>query len=145
MQDKQTQPIFSWSRYGGYECSTQGDKRLSAFNARLADGRTIEMHYQLDIKLYDPGGTDWRKGKGRPPLDPSKDLYAEYKELWRQWALANVGIFREVANIALTHHNGVLSDMFAKTPVNQARALSDLMNEYFIPRKQNTRQPTLQT
>lgn len=30
---------YTWQRYGGYEVSSRGDKRFSAFYARLADGR----------------------------------------------------------------------------------------------------------
>src|SRR5690606_2260660 len=33
---------FTWSRYGGYEVSSKGDARFSAFNARMPDGRSIE-------------------------------------------------------------------------------------------------------
>ena len=32
---------FQWARFakGGYECSSKGDKRFSAFYALLSDGR----------------------------------------------------------------------------------------------------------
>ncbi len=40
---------FKWARYGGYEISSQGDKRFSAFNAILSDGRSIEQWYQCDV------------------------------------------------------------------------------------------------
>ena len=45
---------FTWARYSpnSYEVSTKGDKRFSALNARLKDGRTIEEAYQLDVKGY---------------------------------------------------------------------------------------------
>ena len=59
---------FTWARHGGYEVSSRGDRRFSAFVARLPEGRTIEAVYQCDIKGYDPGGTNWRLGKGKPPL-----------------------------------------------------------------------------
>ena len=68
---------FIWSRYGGYECSTRGDRRFSAFTALLHDGRTIEQHYQCDIKGYQPGGRNWRLGKGKPPIRQT-DLWEEY-------------------------------------------------------------------
>ena len=58
--------MFTYARYGGYECSSHGDKRFSALFAKLADGRTIEMHYQCDVKGYQPGGIgtmrDWMSG-----------------------------------------------------------------------------------
>ena len=60
--------MFTWNRYGGYECSSKGDSRFSAFNAIMPDGRTIEQHYQCGVKGYQPGGTNWKLGKGKPPL-----------------------------------------------------------------------------
>lgn len=126
---------FTWARRGGYEVSSKGDKRFSALNAYFADGRTIEMKYQLDEypvgKGYQPGGRDWRLGKGKKSLDPRstpENLYKGYLELWRQWAIANPHLMMELRSKAL-EHNCVLSDMFASTPVNQAHALADLLNE----------------
>ena len=45
---KQMRPsqTIKWSRKGGYECSSKGDKRFSALFAVMPDGRTIEQHYQ---------------------------------------------------------------------------------------------------
>lgn len=127
--------MFTWARRGGYEVSSKGDSRFSALNARMTDGRTIEMHYQLDPspmgKGYQPGGRDWRLGKGKPPLDKDSTpdrLYSGYLDLWRQWAINNSSLMLEL-RIKAIEHNLVLSDMFATTPVNQARALSDLLNE----------------
>ncbi|GIV03811.1 MAG: hypothetical protein KatS3mg015_2641 [Fimbriimonadales bacterium] len=121
-------PKFTWKRYGGYEVSSRGDKRFSAFNAILPDGRSIEQHYQCDVKGYDPGGRNWRLGKGRPPLDPSTDLWKEYLKLWRQWAEYNLPLMRELYHAA-KNAGGVLSDRFATTPVNQANALATILNE----------------
>lgn len=122
---------FKWSRFGGYECSSKGDSRFSAFTARLSDGRTVEEHFQCDIKNFDPGGTNWRLGKGKPPLNKDIDLYSEYLKLWFQWACNNVALMEELRVKALAH-NGLLSDRFASgdpaTSVNQARALADLLN-----------------
>lgn len=42
--------MYTWKRYGGYEVSSHGDKRFSAFNAIMSDGRSIECHYQCDVK-----------------------------------------------------------------------------------------------
>lgn len=121
---------FKFARYGGYECSSKGDKRFSAFNAVMSDGRTIEQHYQCDVKGYAPGGTNWRLGKGKPPLDRTKDMWAEYLALWEQWAVAHPDLMDELGEQAIKK-NGVLSDMFATTPVNQARALADILNRYW--------------
>ncbi len=121
---------FTWARKGGYEVSSKGDSRFSALYAVMSDGRTLECWYQCDIKGYDPGGTQWRLGKGKPPLIPTtpEKLYEGYKGLWKAWALANPHLMFELRCRAL-EHNGVLCDMFAVTPVNQAHALSDLLNE----------------
>lgn len=116
---------YQWRRFGGYEVSGAGDKRFSAFNARLSDGRSIEEHYQCDVKGYDPGGTNWRLGKGRPPRsDMSReDLWIAYKSLWQAWALAHPELIEELSS------HSILSDRFASTTINQARALAEIMNE----------------
>lgn len=122
-----TDKTVTWARYGGYECSSKGDKRFSALVARMPDGRTIEQHYQCDVKSYQPGGTDWRLGKGKPPLDKTKALYSEYLKLWSIWASNNEQLVLELAQQAKA--NGyVLTDMFATSPVNQARALAEVLN-----------------
>ncbi len=120
---------FKWQRRGkGYEVSTKGDKRFSAFRAVMPDGRTLEMHYQVDVKKYQPGGTDWRLGKGKPPLDPTVDLWKEYLQLWTIWAARHPELMEELyQTVALYDHT--LTDCFAATPVNQAHALSVLLNE----------------
>ena len=67
--------VVKWGRKGkGYQCSSKGDTRYSAFFAKLEDGRSIEQHFQCDTKQYDPGGTNWKLGKGKPPKDKSIDL-----------------------------------------------------------------------
>lgn len=117
-----------WDRKGpGYECSSRGDKRFSAFCAVMPDGRTIEQHYQCDVKGYQPGGRDWRLGKGKPSLDPTKDLWAEYLALWQTWAQHNPQLIAELSQKVGKHHYN-LTDMFASTPVNQARALATILN-----------------
>lgn len=120
--------MFTWSRKGGYQVSSKGDKRFSAFNAIMPDGRSIECHYQCDIKAYQPGGTDWRLGKGKPGLNASIDLWKEYLNLWRIWANNNLPLMRELYFLS-KDKNFILSDCFASTPINQAHALSEILNE----------------
>ena len=76
---------YTWARRGGYEVSSKGDTRFSALNALLEDGRTIEMHYQCDPspvgKGFDPGGTNWRLGKGKNPKDPNMTR----EQLWEKY------------------------------------------------------------
>lgn len=119
---------FTWSRFGGYECSSRGDARFSAFTALLSDGRSIEQHYQCDVKGYDPGGTNWRLGKGKPPRE-LRDTWPEYLELWRTWAKQNKPLMRELYREAV-RAGGVLSDRFANSQVNQARALASILNDW---------------
>lgn len=128
---------FQWARKAeqGYECSSAGDKRFSAFTAHMPDGRTIEHWYQCDIKGYDPGGTNWRLGKGKPSLIgyPDDQLYGMYLSLWKFWAIRNPLFIMELAILARQHGN-MLTDCFAgsnENSVNQARALAQILNEWF--------------
>lgn len=122
---------FTWSRYDGYECSSAGDRRFSAFNATMPDGRTIEEHYQCDVKGYDIGGRNWRLGKGKPPLKPmTKDeQWAAYLALWQTWAQSHTAEIRFLHARAASFNNK-LSDRFASTPINQARALAHILNQF---------------
>lgn len=119
--------MYKWKRYGGYEVSTKGDKRFSALNAILPDGRSIEMHYQCDVKGHDPGGTNWRLGKGKPPINRDRDLWTAYFGLWVVWAIDHEELLAELKQHADTIGK-ILSDCFANTDVNQARALAELLN-----------------
>lgn len=122
-------PIFKWTRYGGgYNVSSLGDKRFSALFAKLPEGRTIEQVYQCCIKGYDPKGTNWKLGKGKPPLDPTVDLWKEYLELWRVWCRYNPLLFKELRHLALASGMS-LKDPFATTDINQARALATILND----------------
>lgn len=123
---------YRWTRWGGYEVSTLGDRRFSAFCCYLPCNRTIEQVYQCDVKGYDPGGTNWRLGKGKPPIDPNVDLWEAYLGLWTEWAERNpdrMAMLKEFADRA----GGILSDSFASTPVNQAHALAVLLSRRWSP------------
>ncbi len=129
---------FTWARKAanGYECSSKGDKRFSAFGAYMPDGRTIEAWYQCDVKGYNPGGTDWQAGKGKPPVVPylPGQMYQAYLGLWRLWAVRNPGLMVELYEQAKQHR--VLTDMFAaanEDSINQARALAQILNEWIVP------------
>lgn len=121
---------YVWSRYVGYEVSSRGDARFSAFHAKMPDGRSIEQHYQCDVKGYDPGGTNWRLGKGKPPLDKFMDAQTQwlwYLNLWNTWARSHPDLMGELAHKAGQHEN-MLSDRFATSPINQAHALAIVLN-----------------
>ena len=127
---------YSWARRGGYEISSKGDKRFSAFSAKIKrfDNLTIEVLYQCtDLgKGNDPIDLDWRKGKGFPPANRKspEELYKGYKQLWTFWMAENIDLVFELAERA-ADAGYVLTDCFASTPINQARALSELLNEFF--------------
>lgn len=119
---------YTWSRFGGYECSSKGDKRYSAFYARLNDGLSIEHHFQCFIKGY----PSIEEGKGNPPLRemPKEETYYLYKELWRKYLDSKPWLWTELkANVEKC--NNTVSDMFGTSEINQARALCDLLNERF--------------
>ena len=123
-------PIFRYSIHSGYEVSSKGDKRFSALFAVMPDGRTLEMWYQLEVKGYQPGGRDWRLGKGKPPLIrmTETELYEKYLDLWKVWAKEHPDWMEELRQHAI--YNGyVLRDSFARTKINQARALSQILSE----------------
>lgn len=119
--------MFRHARYHpeGYEVSSKGDRRFSALFARLSDGRTIEEAYQLDVKGYRRISNNWRDGKGKPPLRDC-DAWTEYKNLWRDWAAANPDAICDLRSKA---SGRVLTDCFASSPISQARALAEILNE----------------
>lgn len=119
-----------WERYhaAGYEVSSQGDTRFSALFATLSDGRTIEEAYQLDVKGFRAVTESWRDAKGLPARNDKTraELWAEYLGLWRRFIAENPELFTELRENA---KGSVLTDRFASTPINQAHALCELINE----------------
>jgi hypothetical protein len=99
-----------------YEVSSAGDKRFSAMHAKLPSGQTIENAYQT-LK-----GT----GKGRPALDPNFDYWGTYKGLWNEFFDANPNALTEIAEKS---SGKVLTDRFANTSNNQARAIHEILVE----------------
>lgn len=118
--------MYGWSKLYGYEVSSKGDKRFSAFVATMPDGRTIEQHYQCDVKGYDVEGVNWRLGKGNPPLRDA-NLWEEYLALWKSWAKSNRPLVLELEGVVECYER-MLSDRFATTEVNQAHALAEVLN-----------------
>lgn len=121
-------PKVQWKRYDGYECSSKGDSRFSAYFAVMPDGNTIEFHYQCGIKSY----PTIAEGKGKPPLNDMsrEDLWQAYLALWRTWAEYNQDLIQELREaIACEKYNYTLSDRFATSDINQARALAQVLNE----------------
>ena len=118
---------FTWKRKGGYEVSSKGDKRFSAFYAYLPDGCSVEYHYQVNIKGY----VSIQEGKGKPPVDLTTTREAQWRAylgLWRVWAHSHIPLMRELY-LKAKEKDYCLSDCFASTEINQARALSVILNE----------------
>lgn len=124
-----------------YEVSSKGDKRFSALNATFkkgtvidgtdVGGMTIEDVYQSVIK---------KSGKNQPPSKDSKlykselktkeekedfSYYEGYLPLWQEWAKQNPELIEDLREKA---KGKTLTDQFANTRVNQARALADILN-----------------
>ena len=118
--------VFTWKRFAkyGYEVSSAGDKRFSAFYARLPDGETIEYKYQVRVKGY----STIKDGKGKPPLNKDINLWEEYLNLWKIWSKNNLLLLKELSFL-VDKYNNTLTDKFATTEINQARALATILNE----------------
>lgn len=88
------------------ECSSRGDKRFSAFFAKV-NGSTIEQIYQSSKIINGKRVDDWRKAKG-VKADNHAELTKLYEALWQQYFQENP----ELYNIIL-EYNG-FSDMFGQ-------------------------------
>lgn len=73
------------------ECSTKGDRRFSAFGARVRqfDNSTIEDIYQ-GLKAFEDGrtGLTWREAKGRVAVNQAECNVA-YGRLWDWYIYEN--------------------------------------------------------
>jgi hypothetical protein len=86
------------------ECSSRGDKRFSAFHARLkcAEGKSIEELYQA-AKVFEDGSTglDWRAAKGRRAAN--QEACADYySRLWDCYVQENphlLGVLRYMTGL----------------------------------------------
>ncbi len=137
----------SWARYhaNGYEVSRAGDSRFSAFNARFKSGTIIDGVSVAGMSIEDVYQTVIKKSrKGAPPSTASK-LYSPnlrgaaaedfsyekgYKQLWEIWAEQNPTLIEDLSNKLQEQGKTVLVDQYAATRVSQARALSEIVNEY---------------
>lgn len=109
------------------ECSSKGDKRFSAFYAKV-NGKSIESLYQA-AKIFDGGrggyvtGWSWKKAKGKLPVN-IEDVRKLYKELWRAYLLDNPSF------ITILKRASGLSDIFGQDGrVCQATTLWELRDE----------------
>ena len=119
-----------------YEVSSQGNKKFSALYAILKDGRSIEEAYQLDVNGYreiaEKQGYkrgDKIPGKGKTFITSmtEEEGYQAYKNLWETYLKENP----ELAEVLIKQINAgsILTDSFARTVNNQARALAEITKE----------------
>lgn len=120
-----------------YEVSSnKGDRRFSALYAILKDGRSIEEAYQLDVKGYREiaekqgykrGNKIPGKGKTFITSMTEEEGYQAYKNLWETYLKENP----ELAEVLIKQINAgsILTDSFARTVNNQARALAEITKE----------------
>ena len=92
------------------ECSSRGDKRFSAFYARLKTyyNKSIEEIYQA-AKVFEDGSTGltWRQAKGRKPVNID-EVRRLYSYLWDVYIIENPELLQ-----VLLDASGV-SDMFGQ-------------------------------
>lgn len=73
------------------ECSSKGDKRFSAFYARIKKrgNKSIEEIYQA-AKVFEDGSTGltWRQAKGRKAVN-SEETAKLYRKLWKEYVKEN--------------------------------------------------------
>lgn len=89
------------------ECSSRGDRRFSAFSARV-NGVSIEEQYQA-AKMFEGGvtGLYWSEAKGRRPMNVCQ-VQRLYSRLWDQYIFEHPELLR-----VLCEATG-LSDMFGQ-------------------------------
>ncbi len=105
------------------ECSSRGDKRFSAFYAKV-DGVSIEDQYQ-GAKIFKGGvtGLSWREAKGKKPIN-IRTVSILYKELWKKYLNTNPHLI-----MGLKQQSG-LSDIFGQEGhICQATTLWELRCE----------------
>lgn len=92
------------------ECSSRGDKRFSAFYARIKSlgNKSIEELYQAK-KVFSDGttGLTWREAKGKRAIN-MPEVAKYYEDLWRIYLNENP----ELIDV-LKKYNG-FSDMFGR-------------------------------
>ena len=122
--------MYVWSRRVKrgepyYECSSKGDKRFSAIFAKI-DDKSIEEIYQLDIKGYRGEVKHWKDAKGKEPKNITyEEAYNQYLKLWIKYFNNNPKLYFKIREKA---KNKTITDMFGITPINQARAICDILN-----------------
>jgi hypothetical protein len=105
------------------ECSSKGDKRFSAFYAKI-NGKSIEEQYQASKKFADgSSGLHWKHAKGRYAINQEETKHL-YSKLWDQYIHEHPELL-----LVLKEASG-LSDQFGQPGhVCQATELWRIRNE----------------
>jgi len=108
------------------ECSSKGDKRFSAFYARLKsyNYQSIEELYQAS-KIFEGGITNlsWREAKGKKAIN-QEQLKDIYHELWVQYFKENLNLYN-----VIKQYNG-FSDIYGQPNHNcQAESIYKIRME----------------
>jgi len=84
------------------ECSSRGDKRFSAFFARIRsrDNKSIEEIYQA-AKIFPDGSTGltWREAKGKKATN-QEEVCQLYSQLWNEYMEENPTLLRIILNVS---------------------------------------------
>lgn len=80
--------MLSFGKEPFLECSSKGDRRFSAFYARV-EGKSIEEQYQA-FKIFEDGssGLSWKQAKGKKPVN-IKEARKLYSKLWDKYFQEN--------------------------------------------------------
>jgi hypothetical protein len=110
------------------ECSSLGDKRFSAFYARV-NGRSIEEQYQ-GAKQFEDGSTglNWRQAKGRRCIN-EEQVRQLYSDLWNQYIAENIHLVD-----ILLQQTGLADSYGRPNSVCQATELWRIRNDYSLRR-----------
>lgn len=110
-----------------FECSSKGDRRFSAFYARIRrrGDRTIEEIFQA-AKVFEDGSTGLsvKAAKGRQPVN-TDEVARLYFDLWVEYIMENNDLLPVICTAT------GLSDVFGQPGHNcQATSLWDIRNHY---------------
>ena len=110
------------------ECSSKGDKRFSAFYAKIIakDNKSIEELYQA-AKIFEDGSTNlsWREAKGRKAIN-QEFLEKYYDSLWIEYILENKHLIKKLID------SSGLSDVFGQVGHNCQATTLWKIREYII-------------
>jgi len=82
------------------ECSSKGDKRFSAFFARIKsrDNKSIEELFQSSKIFEDGKPTDWKLAKGRKALN-QEEVQKLYSRFWDEYIFENPHLKEVLLNV----------------------------------------------